>query len=228
MLPRSLTLMGSPIDTRRSATLVNTYATRHSEDWLEHTALSIVPEGYPGARRLVYPGFVQLAAFISMHPERHQKSLSDAIRHYAQGDFVNAQKINSFYSEFCSVMDLTAEFYLQTVRVVFQEALLPQGKWLSRGRKVDPEAIRKTPLFAVEAEHDDICGVGQTKAALDISTNLPEDKKQYYFLDDAGHYGLFNGHRYRENVLPRIREFVKKAEAQPTSSKNTIALARSG
>jgi poly(3-hydroxybutyrate) depolymerase len=208
LLPQSLTIMGSPIDTRRSPTSVNTYASRHSEDWFEHVALSIVPEGYPGARRLVYPGFMQLAAFVSMHPERHQKSVTDAMRHYVNGDFQGEEKISSFYAEYCSVMDLSAEFYLQTLRVVFQEALLPQGKMVSRGRKVDPAAIRKTALMAVEGEHDDICGVGQTKAALDLAVNLADDKKSYLFLNGAGHYGLFNGHRYRETVLPALRKLT--------------------
>ncbi len=207
-LPSSVTLMGSPIDTRQSPTSVNTYAMQHNEDWFEHTALTIVPEGHPGERRLVYPGFMQLAAFLSMHPERHQKSIKDAMQHYVSGDFEGEEKISSFYGEYCSVMDLTAEFYLQTVRVVFQEALLPQGKLTSRGRKVDPGAIRQTPIFAVEGELDDICGLGQTRAALDLATQLPESKKSYLMLPGAGHYGLFNGHRYRETVLPRLLQFT--------------------
>jgi poly(3-hydroxybutyrate) depolymerase len=208
LLPRSLILMGSPIDTRISATSVDTYAVRHGEDWLEHVALSIVPEGYPGARRLVYPGFMQLAAFVGMNPERHEKSITDAIRHYINGDFKDAEKTSSFYAEYCSVMDLTAEFYLQTVRVVFQEALLPQGKMTTRGKKIDANAIRITPLMAVEGEFDDICGLGQTKAALELAKNLGDDKKTYLMLPGAGHYGLFNGHRYRESVLPAIRKFT--------------------
>ncbi len=208
LLPNTLTIMGSPIDVRRSPTSVNTYATQHNEDWFEQMALSIVPEGFPGERRLVYPGFMQLAAFMSMNPERHQKSISDAINHYTQGDFEGEEKISSFYAEYCSVMDLTAEFYLQTVRIVFQEALLPRGKMVSRGKWVDPAAIRKTALFAIEGERDDICGLGQTRAAIDLATNLPENKKSYLMLTEAGHYGLFNGHRYRNIVLPALRKFI--------------------
>lgn len=210
LLPRTLTIMGTPIDTRRAPTSVDTYATHHNEDWFEHMSLSIVPEEYPGAHRLVYPGFMQLASFISMHPERHQKSISAAMRHYEHGDFKKEKKISSFYTEFFSVMDLTAEFYLQTVRVVFKEALLPRGKMVSRGRLVDPKAIRKTPILAVESEHDDICGIGQTKAGLDLAINLPDEKKSYVFLKGAGHYGLFNGHRYRETVLPALLQITAK------------------
>lgn len=208
LLPKSLTIMGSPIDVRRSPTSVNGYATQHGEDWFEQMALSIVPDGYPGERRLVYPGFMQLAAFISMNPERHQQSISDALNHYMQGDFASEEKISSFYAEYCSVMDLTAEFYLQTVRVVFQEALLPQGKMISRGRLVDPKEIRHTALLAIEGERDDICGLGQTKAALDLATHLPNSKKSHLMLEGAGHYGLFNGKRFRENVLPALRSFI--------------------
>jgi poly(3-hydroxybutyrate) depolymerase len=217
LLPKTLTVMGSPIDARRSPTSVNAYATQHGEDWFEHMALSIVPEGYPGTGRLVYPGFMQLTAFLSMNPERHQKSITDAIRHYTEGDFEGEEKISSFYAEYCSVMDLTAEFYLQTVRVVFQEALLPRGKMVSRGRLIDPGAIRKTALLAVEGENDDICGIGQTKAALDLAKNLPDGKKSYVFVEGSGHYGLFNGHRYRETVLPALRRFTEKNASKKTA-----------
>ncbi len=210
LLPTTLTMMGSPVDVRCSPTQVNAYATKYGEDWFEHMALSIVPEGFPGERRLVYPGFMQLLAFLSMNPERHQKSVSDALRHYTQGDFQGEEKISSFYAEYCSVMDLTAEFYLQTVRVVFQQALLPQGKMVSRGRLVDPKAIQKTAIFAVEGERDDICGLGQTKAALTITENLPEEQKSYLLVKEAGHYGLFNGHRFRNTVLPALRQFTSK------------------
>lgn len=211
LLPTSFTVMGSPINVRCSPTAVNQYANQYNEDWFEKTALSIVPEGYPGERRLVYPGFMQLAAFLSMNPERHQQSLSDAMNHYTQGNFEGEEKISSFYAEYFSVMDLTAEFYLQTVRVVFQEALLPQGKMVSRGKLVDPKEIRKTAIFAVEGERDDICGLGQTKAALTLATHLPESKKRYMMLEGAGHYGLFNGHRFRQKVLPALREFTSEA-----------------
>ena len=222
LLPKTLTVMGSPIDVRRSPTSVDSYATQHDEDWFEKSALSLVPDHYPGARRLVYPGFMQLAAFLSMHPERHQKSISDAMTHYVQGDFQGAEKTSSFYGEYCSVMDLTAEFYLQTVRVIFQEALLPQGKMVSRGRLVDPKAIRHTAIFAVEAEKDDICGIGQTKAALDLAKNLAESKKSYLLLNEAGHYGLFNGHRYRETVLPAMCRFIH-SHAQKKSAMSVVA-----
>lgn len=209
-LPKTLTIMGSPIDVRRSPTSVNRYATQYEEGWFEHMALSIVPEGYKGERRLVYPGFMQLAAFISMNPQRHQKSIRDALCHYSQGDFEGEEKISSFYAEYLATMDMTAEFYLQTVRVVFQQALLPQGRLDSRGRAVDPLAVRHTAILAIEGERDDICGIGQTQAALDISRNLPDSKKQYLLLKNTGHYGLFNGHKYREQVLPVLRRFITK------------------
>ena len=208
-LPTTLTVMGSPIDVRKHPTSVDTYASEHQEDWLEQVSLSMVPEGFAGARRLVYPGFLQLTAFVSMNPERHQKSIGDAMRHFTDGNFAEEQKISSFYGEYCSVMDLTAEFYLQTVKVVFQEALLARGKMYSRGRHVDPKAITRTSIFAVEGELDDICGLGQTNAALTLAKNLPASKKAYLMLPGAGHYGLFNGHRYREKVLPALLKFTR-------------------
>lgn len=212
LLPASLTIMGSPIDVRRSPTVVNGYATGHEEDWFEKMALSIVPEGFAGERRLVYPGFMQLMAFLSMNPERHQASIHDAMNHYVKGDFESEEKIASFYAEYLSVMDLTAEFYLQTLRVVFQEALLPKGKMVFRGTKVDPKAIRRTPIFAVEGELDDICGLGQTRAALDLASSLAESKKSYLMLKGSGHYGLFNGHRFRETVLPALCKFTGRSK----------------
>ncbi|HEU5048158.1 MAG TPA: polyhydroxyalkanoate depolymerase [Rickettsiales bacterium] len=212
LLPTSMTLMGCPINVRCSPTSVNNFAAKYDEDWFEHMTLSIVPAGYPGERRLVYPGFMQLTAFLSMNPERHQQSIANAIEHYIEGNFEGEEKISSFYAEYCAVMDLTAEFYLQTVRVVFQEALLPQGKMVSRGKLVDPKAIRKTAVFAIEGERDDICGIGQTKAALDLATNLSDSKKEYLLLKDAGHYGIFNGHRFREEVLPAMQAFIARAQ----------------
>lgn len=211
-LPKSLIVMGSPIDTRRSPTAVNILAAEKTENWFEDRMICTVPSTYPGAHRAVYPGFMQLLAFMSMNPQRHQKSLRDAARHYVEGNFDEEQKIDSFYNEFFSVMDLTAEFYMQTVQTVFQEQRFARGTMDSRGRQIDPVAIRRTPILAIEAENDDITGLGQTKALLELTTKLSDSRKGYYMLEEAGHYGLFNGHRFRQILIPEIRRFIAAQE----------------
>ncbi len=205
--PRSLTIMGAPIDTGRSPTDVNELASARSEDWFSDTLISMVPGRYPGAHRPVYPGFLQLTAFLAMNPERHQKSARDAVRHFAEGEFESAEKIDSFYGEFLSVMDLTAEFYLQTVVKVFRNNELANGRFSARGRRVDLGAIEATPLMAVEGERDDITGLGQTRAALDLAVRLSPERKRLLVLEGAGHYGLFSGRRFRETVLPALAAF---------------------
>ncbi len=210
--PASLTIMGSPIDTRQSPTTVNDFAIENTEDWFEDNLLCTVPIGYPGERRLVYPGFMQLSAFWSMNAARHEKSIKDAMFHYTEGDFERGAKIRSFYTEYLSVMDLTAEFYLQTIMVVFKEHLLPKGELISRGRLVDPSAIKQTAIMTVEGERDDICGVGQTEAALTLATQLDKSKKKHLLIQNCGHYGIFNGKRYRNLVLPEIVEFTNNID----------------
>lgn len=209
--PKSLMIMGSPIDTRESPTTVNDFAADNTEDWFEDNVLCNVPSGYPGERRLVYPGFVQLSAFWNMNASRHQKSIKDAMLHYIEGDFEQGAKIRSFYAEYFSVMDLTAEFYLQTIMIVFKDHLLPKGELVSRGRKVLPGNIKNTALMAIEGDRDDICGVGQTRAAIELANQLSSSKKHYLNVENCGHYGLFNGRRYRDIILPEMLKFTKKA-----------------
>jgi poly(3-hydroxybutyrate) depolymerase len=206
--PRTLTMMGGPIDTRKAPTAVNTLATQRPFGWFEHNAIATVPMIYPGAGRKVYPGFLQLAGFMAMHLGEHLISHWEMFRHLVEGDEESAAATQRFYDEYRSVCDMTAEFYLQTVDVVFQRHLLPKGELEHRGRRVDPTAIRDTALLAIEGERDDISGIGQTKAALDIATKLPKSKKQYFFAKDVGHYGIFNGRKWREKIAPVLEKFI--------------------
>lgn len=214
-LPRSAAIMGAPIDTRCSPTQVNALAGEHEADWFADNLIAIVPSRYAGAHRAVYPGYLQLTAFIAMSPERHQKSARDALHHFAEGDFASGEKIDAFYGEFLSTMDLTAEFYLQTVERVFRQNQLACGTFVSRGRPVDLARIERTPILAVEGERDDITGLGQTRAVLDLATGLPEAAKRYLLLEDAGHYGLFSGSRFRAQVVPALRAFHQHAASGP-------------
>lgn len=218
-LPASLTIMGSPIDTKRSPTAVNSFAKRYEADWFADHLIDIVPDRYPGAHRAVYPGYLQLSAFIAMNPERHQKSMRDAVHHFADGDFDSAEKIESFYGEFLSVMDLTAEFYLQTVEKVFRGNELGRNVFVSRRGAVDFAAITHTPILAIEAERDDITGLGQTRALLTLATNLNPERKHFELLEGAGHYGLFSGSRFREKLIPALKDFhttCLRTRATPT------------
>lgn len=210
-LPKSAIVMGAPIDTRQSPTDVNALAATKTTDWFEDRMICTVPSRYPGAHRAVYPGFLQLTAFVMMNPARHQKSLAEGVRAFVDGDFDKEDKVDGFYEEFFSVMDLPAEFYLQTVDAVFKDQKLAKGELVVRGDEAHLDAIRKTPVFAVEAEKDDICGLGQTRAAVDLARNLPAKKKRYFMLEGAGHYGLFNGRRFREILRPEIVDFARKA-----------------
>lgn len=209
-LPASLTMMGGPIDTRQAPTAVNTLAVNRPHAWFEQNAIATVPIFYPGAGRRVYPGFLQLAGFMSMNLGNHLVSHWEMFKHLVQGDGESADSTKAFYEEYRSVCDMTAEFYLQTVDTVFQRHLLPKGEMTHRGRPVDPSAIRKVALLAVEGERDDISGLGQTKAALDLAANLPEDAKQYYMAAGVGHYGIFNGRRWREIIAPVVEAFIRK------------------
>ena len=207
--PRTLTMMGGPIDTRKAPTAVNTLATQRPFAWFEHNVISTVPMIYPGAGRKVYPGFLQLAAFTAMNLGDHLVSHWEMFKHLVEGDEEHATATQKFYDEYRSVCDMTAEFYLQTVDVVFQRHLLPDGQMEHRGRLVRPDAIRDTALLAIEGERDDISGLGQTKAALDIATRLPSKKKQYFFAADVGHYGIFNGRKWREKIAPVVENFIQ-------------------
>jgi poly(3-hydroxybutyrate) depolymerase len=205
--PKTLTLMGGPIDTREAPTAVNTLATERPFAWFEQNVIATVPINYPGAGRRVYPGFLQLAGFMTMNLGNHMTSHWEMFKHLVQGEDVEAEATKDFYEEYRSVCDMSAEFYLQTIDVVFQHHKLPKGEMMHRGRRVDPGAITDTALLAIEGERDDISGLGQTKAALTIATNLPaKDKK--YLVADAGHYGIFNGSKWRTQIAPVLEKWI--------------------
>jgi poly(3-hydroxybutyrate) depolymerase len=206
--PRSLTMMGGPIDTREAPTAVNTLATQRPFSWFEQNVVATVPMIYPGAGRKVYPGFLQLAGFMTMNLGSHLVSHWEMFKHLVVGDEESAASTQRFYDEYRSVCDMTAEFYLQTVDAVFQRHLLPEGELEHRGRLVRPDAIRDTAILAIEGERDDISGIGQTKAALTITTKLPKAKKQYLLAKDVGHYGIFNGRKWREQISPVVEKFI--------------------
>jgi len=206
--PRSMTLMAGPIDTRINPTEVNRLATSRPITWFEHHLIGVVPLRYAGALRRVYPGFVQLAAFMSMNLDRHVKAQIDLLCHLANGEREKAAAIRKFYDEYLAVMDLPAEFYLQTVRTVFQEHALPLGKFEWRGRRVDPRAIKRTALLTVEGERDDICAVGQTLAAQELCSSLPRYMKRHHVQTGAGHYGVFNGQRWKSSIYPILTNVI--------------------
>lgn len=206
--PRTLALMGGPIDAREAPTAVNRLASERPLNWFENNVLATVPAWYSGAGRRVYPGFLQLAGFMAMNLGDHLVSHWEMFKHLVEGDEEGAGATRRFYDEYRSVCDMTAEFYLQTVDVVFQKHLLPRGKLTHRGRRVDPTAITDTAILAIEGERDDISGIGQTKAALKLATKLPEGKKRYFFAADVGHYGIFNGRKWRERIAPVVEEWI--------------------
>ena len=206
--PKSLTMMGGPIDTREAPTAVNTLATQRPHAWFQRNVIATVPMLYPGSGRKVYPGFLQLAGFMTMNLGSHLVSHWEMFKHLVVGDDESADATREFYDEYRSVCDMTAEFYLQTVDAVFQRHLLPKGEFMHRGRRVDPGAITDTALLAIEGERDDISGVGQTRAALKLAASLDESKKQYLLAKDVGHYGIFNGRNWRERIAPVVEEFI--------------------
>jgi len=203
--------MGGPIDTRESPTVVNTTATRRPFAWFERNAIATVPLSYPGAGRKVYPGFLQLAGFMSMNLGNHLISHWEMFKHLVEGDDESAEATKKFYEEYRSVADIDAAFYLQTVDVVFQRHLLPKGEFVHRGKLVDPHAIN-TPLLTIEGERDDISGVGQTRAALDLATRLSEQDKKYFLAPGVGHYGIFNGRKWREMIAPVVEDWISRHE----------------
>lgn len=208
--PKSMTLVGGPIDGRINPTMVNDLADKKPIEWFQQNLVSRVPLNYPGAGRQVYPGFLQLASFISMKPESHIEKHKQYFQHLVEGDGESAEKHEKFYDEYLSVMDIPAEFYLQTIKTVFQDFALPLGKMVSRGREVNLKNIKKTAMLALEGEKDDISGLGQSKAALKLAKNLSSKKKEYYMQKDVGHYGIFSGRKFREQVVPVIYKFAKK------------------
>jgi poly(3-hydroxybutyrate) depolymerase len=210
--PRSLTLMAGPIDTRVNSTRVNELAKTRSIEWFERNLIASVPLRHPGAFRRVYPGFVQLAAFMSMNIDRHVKAHRELYENLANGDAEKAAITKAFYDEYFAVLDLTAEFYLETVRLIFQEHALPRGRLDYRGRRVDPAAIRRTMLFTVEGERDDICAVGQTVAAHDLCGNLRPYLKRHHMQAGVGHYGVFSGKRWENQIYPLLKNVIMSSD----------------
>ena len=206
--PRTLTMMGGPIDTREAPTAVNTLATQRPHAWFQQNVIATVPFNYPGAGRKVYPGFLQLAGFMSMNLGDHLMSHWEMFKHLVQGDGESADRTKEFYDEYRAVCDMTAEFYLQTVDLVFQTHALPRGEWVHRGERVDAGAIADTALLAIEGERDDISGLGQTRAALKLATNLPAARKRYFMAESVGHYGIFNGSKWRDRIAPVVEDWI--------------------
>lgn len=215
--PASMTLMGGPIDTSAAPTVVTQLAETRDISWFERNVLTNVPFYYPGAMRQVYPGFIQLTGFMSMNLDRHVGEHVKLFRHLVRGDGESAEAHRKFYNEYLSVLDLTAEFYIQTVQQVFQERALPRGTMKWRGLTVDPSAITKTALLTVEGELDDISAPGQTIAAQRLCSAIPEAKKQNYMQKGVGHYGIFNGRKWRDEIEPRVRRFILENDAVRSS-----------
>jgi poly(3-hydroxybutyrate) depolymerase len=207
--PVTLTMMGGPVDTRASPTSVNDIAVAKPLSWFENNVIATVPLNYPGGGRKVYPGFLQLAGFLSMNVESHLMSHYEMFKHLTVGHQEGADATKRFYDEYLSVCDMTAEFYLQTIEHVFQKHSLPKGEFVHRGKPIDPSAIRDTALLAIEGERDDISGIGQTRAALDLASHLPAAKKKYYLAEDVGHYGIFNGSKWRHRIAPVVEDWVR-------------------
>jgi poly(3-hydroxybutyrate) depolymerase len=206
--PSSMTLMGGPIDTRINPTAVNQLAQARPLSWFEENVIMPVPWPQPGFMRPVYPGFLQLSGFMSMNLDRHMIAHKEFFFHLVKNDGEPAEKHRDFYDEYLAVMDLTAEFYLQTVETVFIEHSLPKGEMTHRGKRVDPSKIRTTALLTVEGENDDISGLGQTRAAQTLCSSLTDDMRMHYMQPDVGHYGVFNGSRFRKEIAPRILKFM--------------------
>jgi poly(3-hydroxybutyrate) depolymerase len=216
--PSSLTLMAGPIDGRRNPTAVNNLANEHPIEWFERNLIAQVPRRYPGAGRRVYPGFLQLTAFMSMNAGRHLGAFANLFADLVAHNYVEAAKTEEFYREYFAVLDLAAEFYLETVQQVFQEYRLARGELYFRGELVDPTAIRRTVLLTVEGEHDDICGIGQTAAAQELCTKLPLARRSHHLQPGVGHFGVFNGRRWRRDVYPLVRNAILSGERRPRSA----------
>lgn len=207
--PASLTLMAGPIDCRVNPTKVNELATTRPIDWFEKNLLATVPSRFAGAGRRVYPGFVQLTAFMSMNMDRHVKAHTELYDHLVKGELEKAEQTKSFYDEYFAVLDLPAEFYIETVKLVFQDYALARGELMFEGRRIDPSAIRKTSLLTVEGERDDICSVGQTLAAHDLTPKLRAYRKRHHLQPGVGHYGVFSGRKWEGQIYPILRNMIQ-------------------
>ena len=209
-LPKTMTMMGGPIDPRKSPTQVNDLATEKKYSWFENTVIYSVPPNYPGAGRKVYPGFLQHAGFIAMNPGRHAQSHREFYMHLVTGDGEPAEGHRQFYNEYNAVLDMPAEYYLDTIKTVFQDFKLPQGTWEVGGQLVRPQDITSVAVFTVEGELDDICGAGQTQAAHELCSGIPAAMQQDFVAPQCGHFGIFSGRRWREVICPKIGEFIQK------------------
>jgi poly(3-hydroxybutyrate) depolymerase len=209
-LPKSMIMMGGPIDPRKSPTAVNDLAIEKPFSWFENTVIYAVPGNFPGFGRKVYPGFLQHAGFIAMNPGRHAQSHREFYQHLVRGDDDSAEAHRQFYDEYNAVLDMPAEYYLETIKTVFQESRLPKGTWEVGGQLVRPQDIESVALFTIEGELDDISGAGQTQAAHELCTGIPEHKHQHFTAPKCGHYGIFSGRRWREIICPMIGEFIRK------------------
>jgi poly(3-hydroxybutyrate) depolymerase len=218
-LPRTMTMMGGPIDARRSPTAVNNLAMNKSHEWFQNNVIHQVPVNYPGAGRSVYPGFLQHTGFVAMNPDRHMNSHYDYFLDLIRGDGDSAEGHRQFYDEYNAVLDLPAEYYLDTIKTVFQDFALVNGTWKVRGQLVRPQDIRGVRLLTVEGELDDISGAGQTRAALDLCSGIPAQHKRHFDVLGAGHYGIFSGRRWREVAYPEVRRFI--AQGAAVASKGT-------
>ncbi|MEO3692327.1 polyhydroxyalkanoate depolymerase [Roseateles paludis] len=216
--PRSLTMMGGPIDARKSPTAVNNLAMNRSYEWFENNVIYRVPPNFPGAGRRVYPGFLQHSGFVAMNPDRHLSSHYDYFLDLVRGDGDSADSHRQFYDEYNAVLDMPAEYYLETIKVVFQDFALVNGTWDVNGSLVRPQDITASALLTVEGELDDISGAGQTRAAHELCTGVPKAHQKHFDAMGAGHYGIFSGRRWRENVYPAVREFIAKYDAAPLAA----------
>lgn len=208
--PLTLTMMGGPVDTREAPTSVNDLAMQRPLEWFKHTVITTVPLQYPGAGRRVYPGFLQLAGFMSMNLGNHMLSHYHMFKHLVEGDGESAEATKAFYDEYRAVCDMDADYYLQTIEHVFQRQSLAKGEFMHRGERVDLGAIKDTALLAVEGERDDISGIGQTRAALKLAVNLAESRKRYHLAPEVGHYGIFNGSKWRTRIAPVLEDWIKR------------------
>jgi poly(3-hydroxybutyrate) depolymerase len=209
-LPKSMTMMGGPIDPRKSPTQVNNLATEKPYSWFENQVIHSVPASYPGFGRKVYPGFLQHAGFIAMNPGRHAQSHWDFYMHLREGDNESAEEHRKFYDEYNAVLDMPAEYYLETIKTVFQEHRLPLGTWEVEGKLVKPQDIKTVALFTIEGERDDISGLGQTHAAQELCSSIAKANKQQFTAPQCGHYGIFSGRKWREIICPKITDFIAK------------------
>ena len=216
--PRSLTMMGGPIDARKSPTSVNDLAVNKSHSWFESNVIYRVPPNFPGAGRRVYPGFMQYTGFVAMNPNRHVTSHYDYFQDLIRGDDESAESHRQFYDEYNAVLDMPAEYYLDTIKTVFQDFALVNGTWHVRGELVRPQDITTTALMTIEGELDDISGAGQTKAAHGLCSGVPADRAFHYDAIGAGHYGIFSGRRWRDKVYPEVRGFIARFDAEAAAA----------